>query len=225
MQSTTTLPDMVTEINVNIDSSTYYTINTEYVGLKRILDILIAVIVVALVLSWLSLILAILIRLESKGTVFFRQSRTGYLGKDFTILKYRTMYETNEYDEPCLHSMGNEDRRITRIGRFLRKTRIDEFPQFINVLFGEMSVVGPRPLAKYDVDQLMKAVPDDFKQILMIKPGITSIGQVKIGYAISITDLVNRLMCDKEYISKMSFSYDCIIIFKTIGVMMKGLGI
>ena len=220
MQSTTTLP----EINITADGN-HRTTSAKYVALKRVLDILISLIVIALVLSWLNLILAILIKFESKGSVFFRQKRTGYLGKDFIILKYRTMYETNEHNESYLHSMGNEDCRITRIGRFLRKTRIDEFPQFINVLLGEMSVVGPRPLAKYDVDQLMKAVPDDFKQILVIKPGITSIGQVKIGYAVSITDLVNRLMCDKEYISKMSFSYDCMIIFKTIGVMIKGSGI
>jgi putative colanic acid biosynthesis UDP-glucose lipid carrier transferase len=122
------------------------------------------------------------------------------------------------------HSEGILDKRITPWGRFLRKTRLDELPQFYNVLKGDMSVVGPRPLADYDVKTLMEESTDDFKLILAFRPGITSVGQVKFGYAGSPEEIKKRLKYDLLYLNKISFFFDMWLIMKTMVIMIKKQG-
>ena len=152
--------------------------------------------------------------------VIFSQERTGQWGKKFKIYKFRSMYVGARLG----HSEGTLDKRITPWGRFLRKTRLDELPQFYNVLKGDMSVVGPRPLADYDVKTLMDESPDDFKLILSVKPGITSIGQVKFGYAGSPAEIKQRLRYDLLYLNKISFFFDMWLIMKTMVIMIKKQG-
>ena len=122
------------------------------------------------------------------------------------------------------HSQGDHDPRITPIGHFLRRSRLDELPQFLNVIKGDMSIVGPRPLYKYDVDMLMQAAPHEFKKILTVKPGITSIGQIKVGYATNVAENVSRLRYDLEYLGKYSLRQDISLVCQTVLVMMLGRG-
>ncbi|GAB3180929.1 sugar transferase [Telluribacter humicola] len=163
------------------------------------------------------------VKLTSKGPVFFLQERSGQWGRIFKIYKFRSMYV--DADKMGLkHSQGDHDPRITPIGRFLRRSRLDELPQFLNVIRGEMSIVGPRPLYKYDVDMLMQAAPHEFKKILTVKPGITSIGQIKVGYATNVAENVNRLKYDLEYLGKYSLRQDISLVFQTVLVMALGRG-
>ena len=127
-------------------------------------------------------------------------------------------------DKMGQHSLGSSDKRITKIGHFLRKSRLDELPQFFNVLRGDMSIVGPRPLYKYDVDMLMEAEPHDFQRLLTVKPGITSIGQIKVGYADSVAKNVERLKYDLQYLKEYSIFADITLILKTMQLMVSGRG-
>ncbi|WP_020596981.1 exopolysaccharide biosynthesis polyprenyl glycosylphosphotransferase [Spirosoma panaciterrae] len=171
------------------------------------------------------LILAAITKFTSNGPVIFAQKRYGRLGQVFTIYKFRSMYLSSEKSIDGLqHSQGETDPRITPWGGFMRRTRLDELPQFVNVLLGQMSIVGPRPLAQYDVDALMEEVPTDFQKILTVKPGITSIGQVKFGYAVSIEEMVQRLRYDLLYPERRSFLFDMWIIAQTVRVMLQGRG-
>jgi putative colanic acid biosynthesis UDP-glucose lipid carrier transferase len=164
--------------------------------------------------------LGLVTKLTSKGPIIFAQERTGQWGKKFRIYKFRSMFVGARLG----HSEGVLDKRITPWGRFLRKTRLDELPQFYNVLRGDMSVVGPRPLADYDVKTLMDESPEDFKLILSVKPGITSIGQVKFGYAGSPDEIRRRLRYDLLYLNKISFFFDMWLIMKTMVIMIKKQG-
>ncbi len=177
---------------------------------------------VLLIGSPLFLILGVITRLTSPGPVIFRQKRVGRSGNTFTIYKFRSMHR--DADQMQQHSTGSSDSRITAWGQVMRKTRIDELPQFLNVLQGEMSVVGPRPLAQYDVDVLMHDKPHEYYRILTLKPGITSIGQVKLGYAATTNELVERMNVDIEYLERISFRYDMWIIAQTLRVMVQGRG-
>jgi putative colanic acid biosynthesis UDP-glucose lipid carrier transferase len=167
--------------------------------------------------------IALLVKVFSPGPVFFRQERTGRWGQRFYIYKFRSMYA--DADRLGLkHSMGELDPRITLIGRILRKTRLDELPQFLNVIKGDMSVVGPRPLFQYDVDMLIEAAPDHFKRLLTVKPGITSIGQLKVGYADSLSLNLIRMRYDLLYLRKYSVWLDLYLIAQTIKLMIAGKG-
>ncbi|MCF2518419.1 sugar transferase [Dyadobacter sp. CY351] len=163
------------------------------------------------------------IKITSPGPVFFKQQRSGRWGEMFYIYKFRSMY-TNADTMGLQHSQGDGDPRITPIGRILRKSRLDELPQFINVLKGEMSVVGPRPLYKYDVEMLMEAAPHDFQRLLTVKPGITSIGQINVGYADTVAKNVERLRYDLQYLKSYSVFDDVLLIFRTVQVMVLGRG-
>ncbi|MCE7071036.1 sugar transferase [Dyadobacter sp. CY327] len=163
------------------------------------------------------------IKISSPGPAFFKQQRSGRWGKMFYIYKFRSMY-TDADKMGMQHSKGDSDPRITPIGRILRKSRLDELPQFINVLKGEMSVVGPRPLYKYDVDMLMEAAPHDFQRLLTVKPGITSIGQINVGYADTVAKNVERLKYDLQYLKSYSVFDDVQLIFRTVQVMVLGRG-
>ena len=188
---------------------------------KRSFDLTFSLIVLAAGLP-LYVLLALITRFTSPGPVIYRQKRVGRGGKLFTIYKFRSMFEHT--DQMQQHSTGADDPRITPWGQVMRRTRIDELPQFFNVLKGEMSVVGPRPLAQYDVDVLMDDVPHDYYKILTLKPGITSIGQIRCGYASTNKELVERMNWDIKYLEKISFSYDMWLILQTVRVMVQGRG-
>ncbi|CAG5072012.1 UDP-glucose:undecaprenyl-phosphate glucose-1-phosphate transferase [Dyadobacter sp. CECT 9623] len=189
---------------------------------KRAFDLVFSTIVMILGAPIFFLVF-LAIKITSPGPVFFKQKRSGRWGEMFDIYKFRSMYV--DADKMGLqHSQGDDDPRITRIGRFLRKSRLDELPQFINVLKGEMSVVGPRPLYKYDVDMLMEAEPHEFQRLLTVKPGITSIGQINVGYADTMAKNVERLRYDLQYLKSYSVFDDVMLIFRTLQVMVLGRG-
>ncbi|WP_221391314.1 sugar transferase [Dyadobacter sp. NIV53] len=190
--------------------------------LKRTFDLVFSVIVMILGAPIFFAVWAA-IKITSPGPVFFKQQRSGRWGEMFYIYKFRSMRV--DADKMGLqHSQGDHDPRITSIGRILRKSRLDELPQFINVLKGEMSVVGPRPLFKYDVDMLMEAAPHDFQRLLTVKPGITSIGQINVGYADTVAKNVERLKYDLQYLKTYSVLDDVLLIFRTVQVMVLGRG-
>ncbi|MCF0048480.1 exopolysaccharide biosynthesis polyprenyl glycosylphosphotransferase [Dyadobacter sp. LJ53] len=190
--------------------------------IKRAFDVLFSIVVMIMGLP-IFLLVMIAVKLSSKGDVFFLQERTGRWGKKFKIIKFRTMY-SDAHKYGLQHSLGALDPRITTVGRFLRRTRLDELPQFLNVLKGEMSVVGPRPLHKYDVDMLMDEASHSFQKILTIRPGITSIGQIKVGYASNMSENLLRLKYDMLYLNTYSLTTDIYLIFLTIQVILLGKG-
>jgi lipopolysaccharide/colanic/teichoic acid biosynthesis glycosyltransferase len=163
-------------------------------------------------------LLILLTKLTSKGPAFYKQVRIGKNHKPFTIYKFRSMYVNAEAAGPQLSS--DSDPRITAWGKILRKSRMDELPQFWNVLKGEMSVVGPRPERQFFIEQLLEKSPN-YKKLLRIKPGLTSIGQVSYGYAENIDQMHSRLRYDLIYLNNISFNSDMGIILKTIRVMVQ----
>ena len=182
--------------------------------LKRTFDIVFSLIVVFGLLIWLAPILALIITLESKGTVFFVQKRTGFDNKEFTCFKFRSMTLNPSSD---FKQAGKNDMRVTKIGKFLRKTSIDELPQFYNVLFGNMSVVGPRPHMVKHTDEFASRV-DKYMLRHFVKPGITGLAQVR-GYRGEIekdSDIQNRIKFDIFYIENWSFFLDIKIIIQTV---------
>ncbi|MBF0512356.1 MAG: exopolysaccharide biosynthesis polyprenyl glycosylphosphotransferase [Candidatus Omnitrophica bacterium] len=192
-----------------------------YGGTKRLLDIITAVLAL-IILSPLCLFVAILIKLTSKGPVFYSQIRAGKDGKDFEIYKFRTMKIDAEKGTGPVWAKAKDD-RITPIGNFLRKSRIDEIPQFINVLKGDMSVIGPRPERPVFVKKLEGQI-SDYKKRLLVKPGITGLAQVNNRYDETIADVRRKVKYDLLYIKKMCFLTDFRIIVATLGVILTGFG-
>jgi exopolysaccharide biosynthesis polyprenyl glycosylphosphotransferase len=187
---------------------------------KRGIDILVSLFAL-FVFSPIYIALALAVKFSSKGPIFFRQIRIGLHGKPFHIIKYRTMVVNAESDGPALSSKN--DQRITPVGKWLRKYRLDEIPQFYNVLIGEMSLVGPRPERKYFIDQIIKIAPH-YKHLHRVKPGITSWGQVKYGYAENVEQMVERLKFDILYIENMSIAVDFRIMIYTLNTILRGRG-
>jgi exopolysaccharide biosynthesis polyprenyl glycosylphosphotransferase len=187
---------------------------------KRFIDVLLSVIALIVLLP-LYVILAILVKISSQGPVFFLQERIGKNGKPFQIIKYRTMYVDAEKLGPQLSS--SHDPRITPIGRFLRKTRLDEFPQFINVIMGDMSLVGPRPERQYYIDQI-SAIEPQYLHLNKVRPGITSWGQVKFGYAENVDQMLQRMKFDLLYLKNRSLALDFKIMLYTVLIIFKGSG-
>ncbi|MCD7851168.1 MAG: sugar transferase [Parabacteroides sp.] len=179
--------------------------------------------VVALILlSPLFVYIAWRVKKDSPGPVFFRQERIGYLGEPFMMYKFRTMYVDAEENGPLLAS--EDDCRITPFGRIMRKYRLDELPQFWNVLKGDMSLVGPRPERKYFIDEIVKTAPY-YYLLHNVRPGITSLGMVKYGYAENVDKMIERMEYDILYYENMSLTLDLTILIYTVKTVITGKGI
>lgn len=190
------------------------------IQLKRVLDIVSSLIAVVLLLP-VYFILAIIVKFTSRGPVFFLQDRVGWRGKIFKIIKFRTMYVDAESAGPQLSS--DHDPRITSTGKTFRKLRLDELPQFINVLKGDMSLVGPRPERQYFIDQIVAKDPQ-YLFLNSVRPGITSWGQIKFGYAETVDQMVQRMKYDLLYLRNRSLALDFKILIGTVMVVLRAKG-
>ena len=191
-----------------------------YMLVKRLLDILCVLAALPFALP-LMLITAIAIRLESAGSVLFVQNRVGQGGREFKIYKFRSMRTDSEQNGAQLAQVG--DSRITRVGSFIRKTRLDELPQFFNILKGDMSLIGPRPEQKVFVEQFEKSIPF-YQYRHIVKPGLSGWAQVTQGYAGNTDETQVKIEHDFYYIKHFSFSLDVLIIFKTVKIILTGFG-
>ena len=189
-------------------------------SLKRIFDIVISLVAMIL-LSPVYVVTAIIVKATSPGPVFYAQERIGHLGRPFKMHKFRSMYVDAEQAGPALSK--DNDPRITPFGRFMRKVRLDEIPQFYNVLRGTMSLVGPRPERQCYIDQIVKRAPE-YLLLQRVKPGITSWGQVRYGYASNVDEMVERLRYDLLYLDNMSLTTDLKILLYTVIIIIQGRG-
>lgn len=196
-------------------------ISASTTNVKRLIDV-IASILALILLSPLFAVIGLIIKLDSPGPVFFRQKRLGRGGRPFSILKFRSMVREAESDGHA-HLTVDDDPRITRFGRILRKYRLDELPQFVNVIRGEMSLVGPRPERREFADQIADRVPI-YPMIYQVRPGITSWGMVRYGYASSVDEMVERLRYDLIYLESISISTDLKILLHTVNTVLSGRG-
>ena len=189
-------------------------------SIKRLLDWTVSIFAL-LILSPLFAVIGLMVKSTSKGPVFYLQERIGRHGRPFQIIKFRTMHTDAEAQGPQLSR--DDDPRITSVGRFLRKSRLDEFPQFLNVLLGDMALVGPRPERAHFIARIMERAPH-YHHLQKVRPGITSWGQVKYGYAENVDEMVQRLRFDLIYIENMSIALDIKILFYTVLTVLKGRG-
>lgn len=189
-------------------------------SVKRLMDILLSLLALVL-LSPVFLVTAIIVKCTSPGPTFYAQERIGYRGKPFKMHKFRSMYVDAEASGPALSS--DDDPRITPFGRIMRKYRLDEIPQFYNVLKGTMSLVGPRPERQYFIDKIVERAPE-YMLLHKVKPGITSWGQVKYGYAENVDEMVERLRYDLLYLENMSLATDIKILLYTVLIIFQGRG-
>ncbi len=209
----------------NIFGALLFELNAEVmpvwqVFIKRCIDIVCSVIAIIICIP-LYVILMILVKTSSDGPIFFFQERIGKGGRSFKIIKFRTMYTDAEKLGPQLSS--DHDPRITPIGRIMRKLRLDEFPQFFNVLKGDMSLVGPRPERQFFIDQITAVAPQ-FIQLTKVRPGITSWGQVKYGYAENVDQMVQRMKYDLLYMKNRTLALDFKIMLHTVLIVVKAKG-
>lgn len=189
-------------------------------NMKRLLDVVLSIVAMIIFLP-VFVVLAIMIKRSSGGPVIYKQERIGRFGKPFKIYKLRSMREDAENGTPALSYENDE--RITRIGRFLRKTHLDEIPQFYNVLKGDMSLVGPRPERQYFIEKIVEKAPH-YTHLHKLRPGITSWGQVKYGYASNVDEMLERLPYDMMYLKNISLYVDIKILIYTILVSLKANG-
>jgi exopolysaccharide biosynthesis polyprenyl glycosylphosphotransferase len=185
---------------------------------KRGLDIICGLII-AVIFAVVFPFVALAIKLDSPGSIFYSQERVGLNGAKFTIYKLRSMVQNAEVNGRAQWAVKN-DARITKVGNFIRKTRLDELPQVINVLKGEMSMVGPRPERQQFIDKLEQQIPG-FNNRLAVKPGLTGWAQVNYGYGSTIEDARIKLGYDLEYCQNQSLALDLQVIFRTFAVVFK----
>jgi exopolysaccharide biosynthesis polyprenyl glycosylphosphotransferase len=190
------------------------------IAFKRFIDILVSFLSLVL-LSPLLVFIAIKVKFSSPGSIFYWQERIGHRGKPFYIIKFRSMVQNAEVNGPALSS--ENDNRITPWGKIMRKWRLDELPQFVNVLKGDMSLIGPRPERQYFINKMIERAPH-CKQLQRVKPGITSLGMVKFGYAENVDEMIERLKYDIIYIESQSLMLDFKILIYTIITLLKGRG-
>lgn len=190
-------------------------------NVKQLSDIVLSLLALVFLFP-LILFLVIGVKLSSPGPLFYKQERIGRYGIPFRIYKFRSMYNNAEANGPELSSKN--DPRVTRFGQFMRKHRLDEIPNFINVLKGDMSLVGPRPERKYYIDKITEEAPH-YIHLQKVKPGITSWGQVKYGYAENVDQMIRRLRYDILYIENMSLFVDMKILFYTAATIIRGTGV
>jgi exopolysaccharide biosynthesis polyprenyl glycosylphosphotransferase len=224
------IPDMFDILAGTVKTSTIYTSPLVKISngimpawqenLKRVIDIVGSVFALVILIPFFPVVY-IGIKSSSKGPIIYAQKRVGRFGKEFTIYKFRSMFTDAEPEGPSLSS--NDDPRITKFGQFMRRTHIDEIPQFLNVLLGDMSLVGPRPERLYYINEIRKIAPH-YIQLQRIRPGITSWGQVKYGYASNIEQMVERIPYDIIYLKNISLYLDFKILIYTLSNVFQAKG-
>ncbi len=224
------LPDMYDILSGSVELSNIFgtiliDVNSKVMSMwqvtvKRTIDIVVSIVSLVLLIP-VFIVLAIMVRISSPGPVFFLQDRIGKNGRVFKIIKFRTMFVGSEKNGPQLSS--SNDPRITKLGLFMRKTRLDEFPQFFNVLKGDMSLVGPRPERQFYIDKIA-AIEPQFLELTKVRPGITSWGQVKYGYAENVEQMLDRMKFDLLYLKNRTLSLDFKIMLYTVAIIFKGSG-
>lgn len=208
--------------DINQDSANTFT-NSEsfrYLSTKRAIDLIAIVLVLPLVIA-IAVITAVAIKLESRGAVFFWQKRVGMNGKVFNMLKFRSM--TSDSEKNGSQFAQSNDMRVTRVGKFIRKFRVDEIPQLWNVVKGEMSIIGPRPEQESFVNEFNETIPN-YALRHMVMPGITGLAQTEQGYVADAEATITKLEYDLYYIKNMSLLTDAQITFKTIYTILTGFG-
>ena len=210
----------ISELNNNNAQSLNNVVSNEYLDKKRVLDLL----VIAVVLPFVAVIMAVtavVIKLESSGSVFFWQKRVGMDGKTFNMMKFRSM--TSDSEAKGSQFAQSNDMRVTRVGKFIRKFRIDELPQLWNVVKGDMSIIGPRPEQESFVSEFNKTIPN-YSLRHTVRPGITGLAQTEQGYVADADGTVTKLKYDLYYIKNLSFMTDVQITLKTVYTILTGFG-